>query len=311
MKIQGAFYVDKIQAEETITSAFTALIEKLKAQSEYDSKSIIDDLHALAKNLKTDSTTHLNLHTPEQTFELEYKALAEESLESYAQTKESVTRINKEQQRVIQNSAQNGSIQIDEIMHSFNTIHDQIESQMLKANETIKSLNQQISILEKSSNLDPLTRTFNRRALDTYLNTLCTIKGKTPDSRILLIDIDDFKVVNDSYGHLAGDRVLMFLAKLISTSLRDGDKVFRFGGEEFLILLNRSNEKACESIAKRIMDGVHTNTLLYKEHKIKITLSMGSASFQKGDTFESFIDRADRALYTAKQNGKDQLVVGK
>jgi len=302
--------VDKIQAEETITSAFTTLIEKLQAQEEYDSKTIINDLHTLAKALQTNSSVPINLHTLEQNFELEYKALAEESIESYAQTKESVVRLNREQQRAIASSAQKGSIKIDELMHNFSSLNDQIEAQMIEANETIRSLHQQISVLEKTSNLDPLTRTFNRRALDTYLNSLCTTKGKVPNSRILLIDIDDFKVVNDTYGHLAGDRILMFLAKLIGSSLRDGDKVFRFGGEEFLILLNRSNEKACESIAKRIIEGVRTNTLLYKEHKIKITLSMGSATFKKGDTFESFIGRADKALYKAKQNGKDQLVAG-
>ena len=302
--------MDKIQAEETITSAFTTLIEKLQAQEEYDSKTIINDLHTLAKALQTNSSVPINLHTLEQNFELEYKALAEESIESYAQTKESVVRLNREQQRAIASSAQKGSIKIDELMHNFSSLNDQIEAQMIEANETIRSLHQQISVLEKTSNLDPLTRTFNRRALDTYLNSLCTTKGKVPNSRILLIDIDDFKVVNDTYGHLAGDRILMFLAKLIGSSLRDGDKVFRFGGEEFLILLNRSNEKACESIAKRIIEGVRTNTLLYKEHKIKITLSMGSATFKKGDTFESFIGRADKALYKAKQNGKDQLVAG-
>lgn len=310
MKIKGALFVDKIQAEETITSAFTTLIEKLQAQEEYDSKTIINDLHTLAKALQTNSSVPINLHTLEQNFELEYKALAEESIESYAQTKESVVRLNREQQRAIASSAQKGSIKIDELMHNFSSLNDQIEAQMIEANETIRSLHQQISVLEKTSNLDPLTRTFNRRALDTYLNSLCTTKGKVPNSRILLIDIDDFKVVNDTYGHLAGDRILMFLAKLIGSSLRDGDKVFRFGGEEFLILLNRSNEKACESIAKRIIEGVRTNTLLYKEHKIKITLSMGSATFKKGDTFESFIGRADKALYKAKQNGKDQLVAG-
>jgi len=196
-------------------------------------------------------------------------------------------------------------------MHNFSSLHEQIESQMIEANETIKNLNQQISILEKTSNLDPLTRTYNRRALDSYLTSICNMKGKVPDTRILLIDIDDFKVVNDSYGHLAGDRILIFLAKLINTTLRDGDKVFRFGGEEFLILLNRSNDQACESISRRILEGVRSNTLLYKAHNIKITLSMGSTKFQEDDTFETFIERADAALLKAKRNGKDQLVVGK
>jgi len=310
MKIQGALFVDKNQAEDIITSAFTALIEKLRAQDTYNEESVLDDLHQLAKNLQSDSSTPLNLHSPEQSFELEYKTLAEESLVSYAQTKESVERINQEQQRVIQDSANLGSLQIDKIMQDFSSFHTQIQSQMVEANETIKDLNQKVSVLEKNSNLDPLTRTYNRRALDTCFNLLSKAKEHTPNSYILLIDIDDFKYVNDNYGHLAGDRVLMFLAKLISSSLRDGDKVFRFGGEEFLILLNRSTDTTCDSVADRILNGVRNNTLLFKEQKIKITLSMGSTKFQKFDTIESFIERADAALLKAKKSGKDQHITG-
>ncbi len=303
--------MDKIQAETIITSAFTALIEKLQQQDSYNSKNVIDDLHTLAKALAQDNTVSLDLHTADQNFELQYKALAEESLESYTQTKESVERINKEQQRVIQRSADGVSLKIDDLMQCFTTIHDQIASQISEANETIKNLTEQVNVLQKTSNLDPLTRTLNRRALDTYMDVILKKRNKISDIYIVLIDIDNFKVVNDSYGHLAGDRVLIFLAKLLSASLRDGDKVFRFGGEEFLIILNRSNEKACERVAKRILESIRENTLLYKEHEIKITLSMGSAGLQEDDSFESFIHRADAALLLAKQNGKDQLVTGK
>ncbi len=302
--------MDKVQAEEIINSAFNTLQEKLQAQDEYNPQLLIDDLHSLAKTLKMDNKTPLNFHTTEQNLEFEYKNIAQESLLSYAQTQESVERINKKQQQLIDESHAYESIKIDEILHNFSNIHDQVEDQMINANETIKALQKQISILENTSNLDPLTRTFNRRALENYIESVCKIKNKVFDTRILLIDIDDFKNVNDAYGHLAGDRVLMFLGKLISNSLRDGDKVFRFGGEEFLVIINRANEIACEKIAERILKGVRTNTLLYKNHKIKITLSMGSAVFEEGDDFESFIDRADKALYKAKENGKDQLVAG-
>jgi len=302
--------VDKVQAEKIITSAFNSLIEKLQTQSEYNPQLLVDDLHHLAKTLSANSKIPLSLHSTQKSFELEYKSIAEESLQSYAQTQESVERINQEQQRLIENSHENGAVKIDEILHNFSSVHDQVEDQMKKANETIKALHKQIAILENTSNLDPLTRTFNRRALENYIDSVCKMEHQPFDTRILLIDIDDFKDVNDQYGHLAGDRVLMFLGKLISTSLRDGDKVFRFGGEEFLVILNRGNEVACEKVSERILNGVRTNTLLYKQHQIKITLSIGSAVFQEGDDFESFIDRADRALYKAKENGKDQLVAG-
>jgi len=299
-----------MQAEKIITSAFNTLTEKLSTQTEYNPQLLIDELHDLAKALSGDSNLPLHMHTAEKSFELEYKAIAQESLQSYANTHESVERINQEQQRIIQESHQKDTIKIDDILHNFNNIHEQVEEQMRHANETIHSLNKQIAILENTSNLDPLTRTFNRRALVSYIDSVCKMENRPFDTRILLIDIDDFKRVNDQYGHLAGDRVLMFLGKLITSSLRDGDKVFRFGGEEFLIILNRGNENACEKVSERILNGVRTNTLLYKQHQIKITLSMGSAVFQEGDDFESFIERADKALYKAKANGKDQLVAG-
>lgn len=300
----------KRQAEETINSAFTALIEKLQAQDQYNPKLLIDDLHRLAKELHTEGPSYLNLHAVEENLELNYKEIAKESLDSYEQTKESVERINQEQKNLIKSSTAMQENKSDQILDNFNVVFDQVEAQMRQANETIEALRSKVSILEKSSNLDPLTRTYNRRALETYLNSLCKVQQKKLDTRILLIDIDDFKNVNDKYGHLAGDKVLIFLAKLISRSLRDGDKVFRFGGEEFLVLLTRADENTGNKVAARILEGVRTSTLFYKQHEINITLSIGIANFKSGDSCDSFIDRADKALYVAKDNGKDQVVVG-
>ncbi len=302
--------MDKALAEEIIYSTFKTLSEKLQAQDEYNPKLLIDDLHHLAKSLLSDKKIPLDLHSTEQNFELEYKAIAEESLESYAQTQESVERINQEHHNLIHHTYKDESSKVIDILENFSNIHSQVADQMKAANETIKSLNKKISILENVSNLDPLTRTLNRRALQSYIDSVCQIKEKVFDTRILLIDIDDFKEVNDKYGHLAGDRVLMYLAKQISNSLRDGDKVFRFGGEEFLVIINRANAEACEKVAERILKSVRGSSLMYQDNKIKITLSIGSAVFTEGDDFESFINRADKALYKAKENGKDQLVVG-
>lgn len=301
--------MDKIKAEKVIISAFNSLIGKLHAQEKYDPKTLIDDLYRLAKSLNSDTSLTLNLQMKEESYELEYKALAEESLNSYTQTKESVERITKEQYKLIDASKKKNMLPVDRIMNSFSNIHTQLESQMQNANDTIKALHQQVSILEKTSHLDPLTHALNRRALDSYLGQVCSALNKSIDTHIMVIDIDNFKLVNDSYGHLAGDRVLVFLAKLISNSLREGDKLFRYGGEEFLVVLNRSNPTACTKVAERILQGVRSNTLFYKEHEIKITLSIGAASLEEADTFDSFIDRADKALYKAKTNGKDQLVV--
>ncbi len=300
----------KVQAEKTINAAFTTILEKLQAQDDYNPKLIIDDLHHLAQALNTQSTSSLNLHEVEHNFALDYKELALESLDSYEQTKESVQRINQEQKELIKQSSIMAADKSDKILDSFNKVYDQVESQMREANETIESLRSKISQLEKTSNLDPLTRTYNRRALDTYLGNLCKMQNKKLNTRIILIDIVNFKNVNDEYGHLAGDKVLIVLAKLISSCLREGDKVFRFGGEEFLVILSRADEATGKKVAERILHRVRENTLFYKNHQIKITLSIGVTNFQFGDSCDSFIDRADKALYAAKSAGKDQVVVG-
>ena len=302
--------MEKSEAKEIITSAYHSILEQLHEQSTYDSVAIVEQLDSLSKQLQTHTTRTLPPHNPEQNFESEYKNIAKESIESYAQTKDSVKRINDEQQETLKKNARRKDLSVNELIENMGKVHEEISCQMIDANTTIENLNKQILHLEKKSNLDPLTKTFNRRSLDKYITTLCQMKGRTPESNILLIDIDDFKKTNDTYGHLAGDRVLIFLAKLVNSILREGDKVFRFGGEEFLILLNRCNEQAAQNIARRIIEGVRKNTLLYKNDQIKITLSIGSAELQKTDSFDSFIDRADKALYKAKSNGKDQFVAG-
>jgi len=302
--------VEKNEAKELVTLAYHSIMDELQKQEVYDSKQIIDQLHVLAKKLRTSSSEPLNLHSSNPSFEQAYKTLAKESLDSYAQTKSSVERINQEQLQILQGNGRKNDIKVDDIMQDFENIHTKISEQMQEANKTIEALNKQILVLEKTSNLDPLTRTFNRRSLDKYLGTLCQMKGRVPQTNILLIDIDDFKQVNDTYGHLAGDKVLVVLAKLINSTLREGDKVFRFGGEEFLVLLNRCGTTGASSIARRILESVRKNSLLYKNDQIKITLSIGSSELDKNDSFDSFIDKADKALYKAKHNGKDQFVAG-
>ena len=302
--------MDKKQAEDAITFTHNSLIKKLNAQKDFNPWLLIHDLHQLVKALQTGDAGPLQLHSGQHEVEKKYKAIAEESLNSYAQTKESVELINQEQQRLIEASSKSEELNVSQVIENFNNVHEQIETQMLSANETIKALHKQIKALEKTSNIDALTRVYNRRALEEHINSICASEKKIADSRIILVDIDDFKAVNDTYGHLAGDRVLVFLSKLLGSSLRDGDKLFRFGGEEFLISLYRSNEKTCKKVAERILEAVRSNTLLYKDSQIKITLSMGAAQLQDGDNYETFLERADKALYQAKENGKDQIVAG-
>jgi diguanylate cyclase (GGDEF)-like protein len=179
--------------------------------------------------------------------------------------------------------------------------------EVTKANEIISTLTQQVKILEEKTNLDPLTKVFNRRALNHYLQTVCSSQNTKFELHLLILDLDDFKNINDRYGHLAGDKVLIFIANILKKTLREGDKVFRYGGEEFVIILNRIDDVLCKKIARRLLDLVESNNLIYKGESLKVTMSMGGTKYLASDTPDSLLSRADAALYKAKSNGKNQF----
>ena len=114
----------------------------------------------------------------------------------------------------------------------------------------------------------------------------------------------NFKVINDTYGHIAGDKILIFIANILKKTLRDGDKIFRYGGEEFILILNRLDNIHCLKIASRILELINKNKLIYKGESINVTVSIGTTIYNISDTPDSMIHRADKALYRAKKDGK-------
>jgi len=162
-------------------------------------------------------------------------------------------------------------------------------------------------IIEKISMTDKLTGIFNRLKLDDLIvEQLQTYQRYKVDFSIILIDIDDFKIVNDTYGHDVGDNVLRQLAASLQTRTRVTDYVGRWGGEEFLIICPNTTAKnaliAAEYIRKSV-EQEHFNQVN------KITLSLGITGFIEGDTINSIFKRADRALYKAKAAGKNTNVI--
>jgi len=156
---------------------------------------------------------------------------------------------------------------------------------------------------------DPLTGLYNRLAIEKTLSRIWinAQESKTPFT-LAMIDIDNFKDVNDCYGHMVGDELLQEISGVIRKSLRDGDVVMRFGGEEFIVLLPKTDgagaKKPLERIRKRIEEGVFT------ENNIKITASIGAAVYPDNRPLraEELIEFADAAMYKAKAKGKNRLV---
>jgi len=158
--------------------------------------------------------------------------------------------------------------------------------------------------LPKFAFIDPLTGLENRRFLD-YLNSRLSMQ-KTRDLYVLMIDIDDFKKINDTYGHLVGDRVLKSIADCILKSVRTYDNVIRFGGEEMVVILHRIGERSALEIAQRIRKSVEA--LRFEKYpELRVTVSIGVAPF-RGSLTETIKD-ADRAMYAAKKKGKNRVVI--
>ncbi|PKF59687.1 hypothetical protein CW748_00345 [Alteromonadales bacterium alter-6D02] len=164
--------------------------------------------------------------------------------------------------------------------------------------------------LNRLANSDPLTRLANRRYIFNYANIAFkqSIIEQT-SLAIIVFDIDYFKKVNDSFGHTAGDDVLVELAKLASEIVRSQDSIARIGGEEFLIVLPQTERQQAIEVAERIREEIERKTINFDDRKIQVTSSFGVAQRTTTDTeFLTLFNRADIALYRAKDHGRNQVM---
>ncbi len=157
-----------------------------------------------------------------------------------------------------------------------------------------------IEKLTIQANTDPLTGLLNRAG---FLDAVNTLTLNSSNSAILFIDVDNFKTINDTYGHDKGDAVLGMLAKTISSTVRDGDIISRMGGEEFVILLPMADKDLALQISNRIHESLANN----KKHTL--TVSIGVSIGKENETLADMINRADNAMYIAKDNGKNQTEI--
>ncbi|BCD98776.1 GGDEF domain-containing protein [Marinagarivorans cellulosilyticus] len=157
-----------------------------------------------------------------------------------------------------------------------------------------------------SSLRDPLTELANRAAFELAVKReLGMAKRHNQLLSMIVIDVDHFKAVNDSAGHHAGDMLLKHIAQTLKSTLRETDQVFRFGGEEFVILLANANLKAAELVAERARDAVEKSAINTNKNAIGATVSMGISAFSAEDGRDSLFERADEALYLAKSTGRN------
>ncbi|HKV89296.1 MAG TPA: sensor domain-containing diguanylate cyclase [Candidatus Dormibacteraeota bacterium] len=160
---------------------------------------------------------------------------------------------------------------------------------------------------EENALTDELTKLPNRRALaQRFLQEMQRARRHRKAMAFLMIDLDHFKQVNDTYGHLNGDAVLAELASILATGARESDVCARYGGEEFALILQETTEPGARTLAERIRAKVAAATF---PGGLKLTISIGVAATEEPALFTSLIERADQALYAAKQGGRNQVRV--
>jgi len=155
---------------------------------------------------------------------------------------------------------------------------------------------------------DPLTATGNRVALQQTLKREVDIAKRTLQPlSVLMVDIDHFKRINDSHGHIVGDQALIAVANALKDSLRNVDMVFRYGGEEFVVLLSNTSREAASMVGERLRMAVLGVQYLVENRAIEMSVSLGCATLLPGESMDSLLRRADSALYVSKREGRNRL----
>jgi len=167
-----------------------------------------------------------------------------------------------------------------------------------------KNMHEKHASLADQANRDPLTLAGNRRALDIKLAEIGNIQNRQPQQVSLIIfDLDHFKAINDQYGHRVGDQVLIKVVDLIQSRIRVTDSLYRFGGEEFVIVPLSIRLADAYHLAEELRQLVESSTFA---KNIQATISLGVAEFRAGETPIEWLERADKALYRAKGLGRNQ-----
>ena len=161
----------------------------------------------------------------------------------------------------------------------------------------------------QAAKIDALTGANNRASMDEMLEREIDLAHRHQTAMSLIIfDLDHFKKINDNYGHTIGDDVLRECVKCANQALRSSDMLFRFGGEEFVVLLPGVNTKGVEFAAERLRSTIEKHAFNHRQGSVPVTISVGTASLTSQETAKTLLERSDKALYCAKNAGRNRVV---
>lgn len=218
----------------------------------------------------------------------------------------------------------NVEVQLDALMANVEQSRALREDRETRVGEQLQTMVKRIQVMEVEAQtfrnhleeqrqramIDSLTGLANRAGLQKRMEEEFARWQRYGGELLLaVLDVDHFKQINDRFGHLAGDKVLRLIAQQLQRRLRKSDYIGRFGGEEFVLLLPGTSHEQAAVALDALRAGIEESPFHFKAERVTITLSIGYTAFRQGDTLDQVFDRADRAMYQAKQQGRNRLML--
>jgi diguanylate cyclase (GGDEF)-like protein len=194
------------------------------------------------------------------------------------------------------------------LANRFTTMFNSLEDEVARQTAQLSEANRQLA---QAAQVDHLTGLLNRRGFSEEAKMEISREYRSGRSfTLVLADVDNFKQFNDRHGHACGDHVLRRVAHILQQSIRDVDRVARWGGEEFILMLPETEDGGAAILAEKLRAAIENNLFEFGEQKLGITMTFGIASHRRGESLEGTIARADTALYHGKQGGRNKVMIG-
>lgn len=304
---------------ETMTALLNTLSEHIISLEKRQHKvsSFIEDVFSKFVNLQAELTSSFSnsIDFVEKDLEIDRKLLGDaEDMHNVLKSEDSIDYLRTKMLESFSNfvetfgsKTENKKDHLDGIAKEYTTVNSELE----EYKKQVARLQNDLNKYKTESITDHLTGLYNRKYMDIKMaEEIERFKRIGTPFCVMMADIDYFKNVNDNYGHLIGDQVLKHLSKTIQDTIRKTDFAFRYGGEEFLIMLVNADVRNAQHVAEQIRKKLETVNFSLKDKSFNVTASFGISAFERDDTIESVIKRSDDRLYKAKQTGRNKVVTG-
>jgi len=236
--------------------------------------------------------------------------IAKRSVMAFAESHSDIASVAKKQQESLDNAPSGIQQEHSGFIENLNALNKDMYGELDKAQSKIIELTTDLNEAFSSLTTDSLTKVGNRKSFVKDMESLIEAgKNKNIPMILMMFDVDNFKFINDEHGYVAGDKVLYFIAQTIKTMIRDTDNVYRYGGEEFAVVMTRCDVTQAFALADKIRSKIEHSNLLYLGKTVHVTMSSGVTVHQQGDTFDGIITRVEKALYCAKKSNKNCTIL--